>query len=76
MSIDRIFLDADILFSVAHGSPGLNHLWELAQKGSCVLLASEYVIEEAKTHAEKLMKEFDENAVQNTERELIPFVYI
>lgn len=59
MSIDRIFLDADILFSVAHGSPGLNHLWELAQKGSCVLLASEYVIEEAKRNlsaAEQLQK--------------------
>ena len=48
MSIDRIFLDANILFSVAYGSPGLNRLWKLAQKGSCVLLASEYVIEEAK----------------------------
>ena len=33
-------------------------------------------MEEAKTHAERLMKGFDENAVQNTERDLIPFVYI
>jgi uncharacterized protein len=48
MSVDRIFLDANILFSVAYGSPGLNRLWELAQKGFCVLLASEHIIEEAK----------------------------
>jgi selenocysteine lyase/cysteine desulfurase len=33
-------------------------------------------MEEAKNHAERLMKGFDENAVQNTERDLIPFVYI
>lgn len=45
---DRVFLDANILFSVAYGSSGLDHLWELGRKGLCVLLASEYVIEEAK----------------------------
>lgn len=59
MSIDRIFLDSNILFSVAYGSPGLNRLWELAKKGSCVLLASEYVIEEAKRNlstAKQLLK--------------------
>jgi len=59
MSFDRVFLDANILFSVAYGSPGLNRLWELAQKGSCVLLASKYVIEEAKRNlsaAEQLQK--------------------
>jgi len=59
MSIDRIFLDANILFSVAYGSPGLHRLWELAQKGSCALLASEYVIEEAKRNlstAQQLQK--------------------
>lgn len=48
MSVDRIFLDANILFSVAYGSPGLDRLWELAEKGICELLASRYVIEEAK----------------------------
>ena len=48
MSADRIFLDANILFSVAYGSPGLSHLWDLVEKGSCELIASRYVIEEAK----------------------------
>lgn len=48
MSIDRIFLDANILFSLAYGSPSLDRLWELARKGNCELLASRYVIEEAK----------------------------
>ena len=48
MSIDRVFLDANVLFSVAYGSPGLERLWNLAKKGRCVLLASGYVIEEAK----------------------------
>lgn len=48
MNADRVFLDANILFSVAYGSPGLDRLWELAKKGDCVLLACRYVIEEAK----------------------------
>jgi predicted nucleic acid-binding protein len=48
MNADRVFLDANILFSVAYGSPGLDRLWELAKKGHCVLFASRYVIEEAK----------------------------
>ncbi len=48
MSIDRIFLDANILFSLAYGSPSLGRFWELAGKGNCELLVSRYVIEEAK----------------------------
>jgi len=48
MTADRGFLDANILFSVAYESPGLDRLWERAKKGHCVLLASRYVIEEAK----------------------------
>lgn len=48
MTADRVFIDANILFSVAYGSPGLDRLWERAKKGHCVLLASRYVIEEAK----------------------------
>lgn len=48
MNPDRVFLDANILFSVAYGSRGLNRLWELQEKGRCVLLASGYVIEETK----------------------------
>jgi predicted nucleic acid-binding protein len=48
MKKEIVFLDANILFSVAYGSTGLNNLWELSRKGICVLLASQYVIEEAK----------------------------
>jgi predicted nucleic acid-binding protein len=46
--VDRIFLDANVLFSLAYGSPGLKRLKELAQKKRCLLFASNYVIEEAK----------------------------
>jgi predicted nucleic acid-binding protein len=53
MNTDRIFLDANILFSVAYGSRGLDRLWELHKKGVCVLLASGYVIEEAKRNLTK-----------------------
>jgi len=77
MSIDRIFLDADILFSVAYGSPGLNRLWELAQKGSCVLLASEYVIEEAKRNlstAKQLQKLDEYLSIVQTVPEVDPTV--
>ena len=31
MTVDRIFLDANILFSVAYGSPGLDRLWSHAE---------------------------------------------
>jgi predicted nucleic acid-binding protein len=53
MNTDRIFLDANILFSVAYGSRGLDRLWELGRKGLCVLLASGYVIEEAERNLAK-----------------------
>ena len=45
---DRIFLDANVLFSAAYGSPGLKHFWELAREGRCLLLASGYVVAEAR----------------------------
>jgi len=48
MIADRIFLDANILFLIAYGSPGLTRLWELAQKKHCELFATNYVVEEAK----------------------------
>ncbi|OGP78830.1 MAG: hypothetical protein A2V86_02515 [Deltaproteobacteria bacterium RBG_16_49_23] len=47
MTVDRIFLDANILFSVAYGSSGLNRLWELTRKKRCMLFASHFVVEEA-----------------------------
>ena len=48
MTIDRIFLDANILFSLAYGSPGLNRLWNFARQKQCLLYASHFVVEEAK----------------------------
>ncbi len=45
---DKVFLDANILFSAAWGSPGALRLWDLSIKGVCTLLASRYVIEEAR----------------------------
>jgi len=48
MSAERVFLDANILFSVAYAESSLDHLWKLSKKGAFVLLASNYVIEEAK----------------------------
>ena len=48
MTADRIFLDANILFSVAYGSPGLDFFWESARQKRCMLFASNFVVEEAK----------------------------
>jgi predicted nucleic acid-binding protein len=48
MTIDRIFLDANILFSVAYGSPGLNRLWKSARQKRCMPFASNFVVEEAR----------------------------
>ena len=48
MTIDRIFLDADVLFSIAYGNPGPLRLLEFARKKHGLLLASSYVVEEAR----------------------------
>jgi len=48
MTVDRIFLDANIFFSIAYGSPGFNRLVELAKRKRCILCGSDYVIEEAR----------------------------
>ena len=48
MTIDRIFLDANILFSVAYGSPGLNRLWKSTRQKRYTLFASDFVVEEAR----------------------------
>ena len=53
MSADRIFLDANILFSMAYGSPGLRRLWDLCEERDCELIASNYVIEEAKRNLDQ-----------------------
>jgi predicted nucleic acid-binding protein len=59
MTIDRIFLDANVLFSIAYGSVGLNRFWELAKKRRCALFTSNYVIEEVRRnliHSEQLRR--------------------
>ena len=48
MSGKKVFLDANILFSIGYGSKGLQRLIDLGAEGECRLLASRYVIEEAK----------------------------
>ena len=48
MTLDRIFLDANILFSIAYGSPGTLRLLEFTRKKHGLLLASSYVVEESK----------------------------
>lgn len=48
MSSERVFLDANVLFSIAYGSPGLEQLWSDAKNEKYELFASQYVIEEAK----------------------------
>jgi uncharacterized protein len=48
MKREVVFLDANVLFSAAYGSVGLNRLWDLSRKGICTLVASRYVIEEAR----------------------------
>ena len=53
MSSERVFLDANILFSIAYGSPGLERLWSDAKKGKYELIASQYVIEEAKRNLDR-----------------------
>lgn len=46
--MDRVFLDANVLFSVAYGSPGISRLWNMQREGVCQLTASRYVVEEAR----------------------------
>lgn len=53
MSSERVFLDANILFSIAYGSPGLERLWGDAKRGKYKLIASQYVIEEAKRNLDR-----------------------
>ena len=55
--MDRVFLDANVLFSAAYGSPGLRWLWVLAAEGRCRLLSCALAVEEARrnldTHAQR-----------------------
>ena len=46
--MDRLFLDANVLFSAAWGNPDFGSLWEKAASGSLLLLASPHVIGEVR----------------------------
>ena len=46
--MDRLFLDANVLFSAAHGSSRIERLWSLQRDGHCRLLVSAYVSDEAR----------------------------
>lgn len=48
-----IFLEANILFSAAYGSPALERLWDQAAQGSYLMIASHYVAEEARRNLDK-----------------------
>ena len=48
-----IFLDANILFSAAYGSPALERLWDEAAQGRYLMIASHYVVEEARRNLDK-----------------------
>lgn len=51
--MDRVFLDANVLFSAAYSSPGLATLWALAAKKRIKLLTSAYAIEEARRNLDR-----------------------
>lgn len=51
--MDRLFLDANVLFSAAYGSPSLNRFWELASNKKVLLLTSAHAIEEVRRNLEK-----------------------
>jgi len=50
--MDKVFLDANVLFSVAYGSKGLRKFWELQEKGKLILFTSNYAVNEAKRNLE------------------------
>lgn len=45
---DKLFLDANVLFSAAYGSPGIELLWDLQRTERRRLLVSRFVIEEVR----------------------------
>ncbi|NCC25382.1 MAG: PIN domain-containing protein [Deltaproteobacteria bacterium] len=53
MTIHRVFLDANILFSMSWKPSSLIRLIDLARTGQCALMASGYVLEEARRNLPK-----------------------
>jgi len=52
--MDRLFLDANVLFSAAYGSQGLLQFWKLARRNAVLLLTSAYAVEEARRNLDRL----------------------
>ncbi|OGS69256.1 MAG: hypothetical protein A2Y96_00145 [Firmicutes bacterium RBG_13_65_8] len=46
--MDRLFLDANILVSAAHGSPSMARLWQAARRYEVRFLTSAYALDEAR----------------------------
>ena len=63
MSSKRVFLDANVLFSIAYGSPGLERLMNMAKKGKYELIASQFVIEEAKRNLDRQQQQDSLNRI-------------
>ena len=53
MTPDKLFLDANILFSLCYGSRGLGRLLETARTGQCRLMVSLYVLEEVRRNLDE-----------------------
>ena len=51
--MDRLFLDANVLFSAAYGSSRIERLWSLQRDGHCRLLVSAYVSDEARRNLQR-----------------------
>jgi len=51
--MDRVFLDANVPFFAAYGSPGLARPWAMAAEGKFELLSSGYAIEEARRNLDR-----------------------
>ena len=55
--MDRLFLDANVLFSAAYGSPRIERLWSLQRDGHCRLLVSGYVSDEARRNLQPKLRQ-------------------
>ncbi len=55
--MDRLFLDANVLFSAACGSPRIERLWSLQRDGHCRLFVSSYVSDEARRNLQPELKQ-------------------
>ncbi len=56
--MDRVFLDANVLFSAAYKSAGgLKRLWAVAHEHKAVLITSTYAVEEARRNLKEVTQQ-------------------